>query len=423
MIGDPGRHMGQQEIPAAHARGRAALPLAGIRILDVASFIAAPVAATVLGDYGADVIKVEPPGEGDPNRTIAVVASGYPKSPINYPWHLDSRGKRSLVIDLKNERGRAAFDRLIATADVLVTNYPLASRQRLRLDYEDVAPINPRLIYASFTGYGETGPDADQVGFDTTAYFARSGIMDGARYDDAVPGVTMPAQGDRAAAVALAAAIMIALWNREKTGKGTKVSSSLFGNGIWANGNAVQAALVGAPLPKRPPPDRPRSALANVYRTRDGRWFQLTLVREDRDWPCVCRAIERDDLLRDTRFTDLPKRRANGAALAALLSDVFATRDFAEWRTRLKAQAIPFAPISRAEDLIEDEQAVAAGAIVPTAHIEMSRTLAAPFSLADVPLPPPGPGPSLGAHSEEVLREAGLTPDEISELRASGALG
>jgi len=415
--------MAQQTKPATEQRARAALPLSGIRILDVASFIAAPVAATVLGDYGADVIKVEPPGEGDPNRTIAVVASGYPKSPINYPWHLDSRGKRSLAIDLKNERARAAFDRLIVTADVLVTNYPLASRRRLRLDYEDVAPVNPRLIYASFTGYGETGPDADQVGFDTTAYFVRSGIMDGTRYDDAVPGVTMPAQGDRAAGVALAAAIMIALWNREKTGKGTKVSSSLFANGIWANGNAVQAALVGAPLPKRPPPDRPRSALANVYRTKDGRWFQLTLVREDRDWPGVCRGIERDDLLGDPRFTDLPKRRANGAALAALLSSAFATRDFAEWRTRLKAQGIPFAPISRAEDLVEDEQAVAAGAIVPTAHTEMPRTLAAPFSLADVPLLPPGPGPTLGAHSEAILQEAGLTSREISELRAMGALG
>jgi crotonobetainyl-CoA:carnitine CoA-transferase CaiB-like acyl-CoA transferase len=415
--------MGQQEISATDAYASDALPLSGIRILDVASFIAAPVAATVLGDYGADVIKVEPPGEGDPNRMIAVVASGYPKSPINYPWHLDSRGKRSLAIDLKNERARAAFDRLITTADVLVTNYPLASRRRLRLDYEDVARVNPRLVYASFTGYGETGPDADQVGFDTTAYFARSGIMDGTRYDDAVPGVTMPAQGDRAAGIALAAAIMIALWNRERTGKGTKVSSSLFANGIWANGNAVQAALVGAPLPKRPPPDRPRSALANVYQTKDDRWFQLTLVREDRDWPGVCRSIEREDLLGDPRFTDLPKRRANGAALAVILSHAFKTRDFAEWRTRLKAQAIPFAPISRAEDLVEDEQAVAAGAIVPTTHTGMPRTLAAPFSLADVPLPPPGPGPSLGAHSEEILREAGLTPEEIAELRASGALG
>ena len=267
--------MAQQARPAGLKHAPSTLPLSGIRILDVASFIAAPVAATVLGDYGADVIKVEPLGEGDPNRTIAVVASGYPKSPVNYPWHLDSRGKRSLAIDLKHEQARAAFDRVIATADVLITNYPLASRRRLRLDYEAVASVNPRLIYASFTGYGETGPDADQVGFDTTAYFARSGIMDGARYDDAVPGVTMPAQGDRAAAMALAAAIMIALWNREKTGKGTKVSSSLLANGIWANGNAVQAALVGAPLPKRPPPDRPRSALANVYRTKDGRWFQL----------------------------------------------------------------------------------------------------------------------------------------------------
>ena len=415
--------MAQQARPAGLKHAPSTLPLSGIRILDVASFIAAPVAATVLGDYGADVIKVEPLGEGDPNRTIAVVASGYPKSPVNYPWHLDSRGKRSLAIDLKHEQARAAFDRVIATADVLITNYPLASRRRLRLDYEAVASVNPRLIYASFTGYGETGPDADQVGFDTTAYFARSGIMDGARYDDAVPGVTMPAQGDRAAAMALAAAIMIALWNRERTGKGTKVSSSLLANGIWANGNAVQAALVGAPLPKRPPPDRPRSALANVYRTKDGRWFQLTLVREDRDWPGVCRALGREDLMEDLRFTDMPKRRANGAPLAAILGDAFATRDFAEWRTRLKAQALPFAPISRAEDLVEDEQAAAAGIIVPTTHTEMPHTLATPFSLSDVPLPPPGPGPSLGAHSDEILCEAGLSPEEIADMRASGALG
>ena len=414
--------MAQQVTPAAE-HARAALPLSGIRILDVASFIAAPVAATVLGDYGADVIKVEPPGEGDPNRTISVVASGYPKSPVNYPWHLDSRGKRSIAIDLKNQQARSAFDRLIATADVLITNYPLAARKRLRLDYEDVARVNPRLIYASFTGYGETGPDADQVGFDTNAYFARSGILDGARYDGAVPAVTMPAQGDRPAGIALATGIMIALWNRERTGRGTQVSSSLFANGIWANGNAVQAALIGAPLPKRPPLDRPRSALANAYRARDDRWFQLTLVREDRDWPGVCRAIEREDLLADARFTDLPLRRANGAPLAAILRSIFETRDFAEWRGRLKANAIPFAAISRAEDLVDDEQAVAAGVIVSTTHTEMPRTLAAPFSLRDVTLPAPGPGPALGAHSEDILCQAGVSAEEVAALKASGALG
>ena len=224
------------------------LPLAGIRILDVASFIAAPVAATVLGDYGADVIKVEPPGDGDANRNIAQLSAGYPKSPVSYPWHLDSRGKRSLAIDLKNERARLAFDRVIAGADVLITNYPLAVRQRLKLGYAEVSRVNSRLIYTSFTGYGESGPDADQLGFDVTAYFARSGIFDGSRYDGAPPGVSMPAQGDRAAGMALATGIMIALWNRQRTGRGTQVASSLLANGIWANANAVQAAMLGAAL-------------------------------------------------------------------------------------------------------------------------------------------------------------------------------
>jgi formyl-CoA transferase len=414
--------MAEDQEPAAADDRRAELPLSGIRILDVASFIAAPVAATVLGDYGADVIKVEPVIDGDPNRLISALSPGYPKSPVNYPWHLDSRGKRSLAIDLKNPAARAAFDRVVATADVLITNYPLASRKRLRLDYEDVAAINPRLIYASFTGYGEAGPDADQMGFDTNAYFARSGIFDGARYDEAYPGVAMPAQGDRPSGVALAAGIMIALWQRERTGRGTQVASSLLANGMWANGNAIQAALVGAALPKRPPPDRPRSAVANVYRTRDDRWFQLTLVREDHNWPGLCRAIARADLMADARFADTPARRSNAPALAAILRDTFASREFAHWRERLKANGIPFAAVSRAEDFIADEQAIAAGILVGTANPEMPRTLAAPFSIAGVTVPPASPGPTLGAHSVQILREAGLPAEEIAALQAAGAL-
>jgi len=398
------------------------LPLRGIRILDVASFIAAPVAATVLGDYGADVIKVEPVLDGDPNRLISVLSPGYPKCSVNYPWHLDSRGKRSLAIDLKNVRARALFDRVIASADVLITNYPASSRRRLRLTYEDVAKVNARLIYASLTGYGESGPEADQMGFDINAYFARSGIYDGSRYDDAVPGVSMPAQGDRPAGVALAAGIMIALWQRERTGRGSKVASSLLANGMWANANAIQAALLGAALPQRPPPERPRSALSNVYRTQDERWFQLTLVREDRDWPALCRAVGRADLLQDTRFADTPSRRRHASALAAALRELFATRPFAHWRERLKENGIAFACIARAQDFAEDEQAVAAGILVETANPEMPRTIAAPFSIADVKLPPACPGPAHGAHSAEVLREVGIGAAEIAALAAAGAL-
>ena len=409
-------------MPDASEKEQPRLPLSGIRILDAASFIAAPVAATVLGDYGADVIKVEPPGEGDPNRAIMMLSAGYPKSHVNYPWRLNSRGKRSLAIDLKNPLAREAFDRVLAAADVLIVNYPPAVRAKLRLTYEDVAKVNPRLIYASFTGYGETGPDADQVGFDANGS-SRSGIFDGARYDGGVPAVSMPAQGDRAAGMALAIGIMVALWNRERTGLGTKVSSSLLANGISANANVVQAAMLGAELPKRPPPDRPRSALTNVYETRDGRWVQMTVVKEDRNWPELCRALGREELIGDPRFVETPKRRANSAELAAIMRAEFAARDIAQCRAMLKRAGVPFAEIKSAGEVARDEQAVAAGIYVATDNPEMPTTVAAPFSLDDVSLPPPKPGPALGAHSVDVLREAGVSSDDIAKLQASGGLG
>ena len=392
------------------------LPLSGIRVLDVASFIAAPVAATILADFGADVIKVEPIEGGDPNRHIRGAAA-YPDSAVNYPWHLDSRGKRSLAIDLKDEVARRAFDKVIASADVLITNFPPAVRKRLALDYETVRPVHPGLIYAAFTGYGETGPDADQLGFDINAFFARSGIMDGARYDDAYPAVAMPAQGDRSSGVGLALAVMMALWNRQKTGEGTLVTSSLLANGIWANANFAQAALIESTFPKRPPPDRPRTAVANVYETRDGRWLQLTLVREERDWPTLCAAIERNDLMADPRFAETPQRRANGADLASELRGTFLSRDVADWRQILKSHGIAFSILNRAQDLPHDEQVLASGAIVATANPEMPRTIAVPFALADVTIPPAEPAPELGQHSEIVLREAGISDAVIAELR------
>jgi crotonobetainyl-CoA:carnitine CoA-transferase CaiB-like acyl-CoA transferase len=409
------------DAPASAEPPLSTLPLAGIRVIDAASYIAAPCAATVLGDYGADVVKVEPPGLGDPNRGMYTLAA-YPAHEVNYPWHLDGRGKRSLAIDLKNEAARAALDRLIAQADVLIVNYPPQVRSRLRLDYESVAGVNPRLIYASMTGYGETGPDADQAGFDINAYFARSGILDLARYDEALPGVVMPAQGDRAAGIALAMGIMLALWNREKTGRGTMVASSLLANGIWANGNFAQGALIGARMPKRPPPDRPRSAVSNVYRTSDERWLQLTIVDEERHFPVLARALGCEQVLADPRFATRELRRADSAALAAIFAERFAERTLAEWQARLKGCGLPFAAVSRAVDLPEDAQAHAAGIFADTIIPDMPKTIAPPFTLADVALPPARPGPGLGEHSREVLAEAGLDEAEIAALVASGAI-
>ena len=403
------------------ATAPSSLPLTGIRVLDLASYIAAPVAATVLADYGADVVKVEPPGRGDPNRMMYTLAA-YPQHEVNYPWHLDARGKRSLAIDLKDEAAREALYRLIGQADVFIINLPLSVRERLKLDHATVAALNPRLIYASFTGYGEEGPDADQPGFDTNAYFARAGLLDGCRYDDALPGVVMPGQGDRAAAIALAMGIMVALWNREKTGRGTKVSSSLFANGIWANGNIVQGALLGAAMPKRPPPHTPRSAVSNLYRMADERWVQLTVVDEPKQFPVLCKALDREFAITDPRFTTLELRRKNSAVLAAIFAEAFAAQPYAFWRERLKTFGLPFAVINRASDLAGDEQAVAAGIFVETANPELPLTLALPFTIDDVTLPPPRPGPALGEHSAEVLAEAGFTPEEIAALKSRGVV-
>jgi formyl-CoA transferase len=404
------------------AQHSGAPPLTGIRVLDVSTFIAAPLAATVMADYGADVIKVEAPGGGDPNRTTKEIAS-YPKSPVNYPWEMDSRGKRSIVIDLRQPAGQQVLGRLIKRADVLITNFPLEVRARLGLAYERVAPLNDRLVYASFTGYGEHGPDAHQLGFDATAYFARSGLADCNRYEGQPPGVAMPAQGDRGSGMTLFGAIMLALFQRQGTGRGTLVTSSLLANGLWANGVGAQAALVGAFLPPRPPRDRPRSAIANIYRTRDDRWLQLTIVQEERMWPTFCRVMELGALEHDPRFAETATRRANAAALTAILDPIFSARDFADWRALFQQHGIPFGLIFSLRDLPSDEQAVASGAVVATGNPDMPLTLAAPFGLASAPVPPATRAPGLGEHTDAILAEAGLTSVEIAALRSKLIVG
>jgi crotonobetainyl-CoA:carnitine CoA-transferase CaiB-like acyl-CoA transferase len=399
------------------------LPLTGLRVLDLASFIAGPVATTVMGDYGAEVIKVEPPGEGDPQRKLGQ-AHSIPQHPVNFCWHFVNRNKRAMVLDLKHAEGRAAFDRLVKTADVMVVNFPLKVRERLRMRYADVAPLNPRLIYASMTGYGEQGPDAEQPGFDSTAFFARSGLLDALTYDGGPPAFSLPAQGDQMAGMNLFAAISMALLHRERTGEGSEVSSSLLAGGLWSNAMLAQGALLGAFVAPRPPRTKPRSALANQYRTSDGRWIQLTIVREEKLWPELCTAMEREDLLGDPRFQTTELRRAHAPDLAAILDPIFASRPWPEWRTRLRRHEITFGLLGVLRDVPQDEQAVANGAIVKSAVPEMPRTISAPIRLSFAPTPNvPGLAPAHGQHTDEILAELGYSTAEIGRLRESGALG
>ena len=398
-----------------------ALPMAGLRVLDISSFIAAPAAAVVLGDWGADVIKVEGP-DGDANRRIMHDSANYPKADVNYPWQMDSRNKRSIVLDLKVPEARAALDMLVVSADVLICNFPPPVRDKLKLGYDDLKALNPRLIYASLTGYGETGPDRDRPGFDVTAYFARSGLLEAQRYEGGPPGVPGPAQGDRATAMALVSAILMAVIHRMKTGEGSWVGTSLIGNGLWSCGVIAQAALVGAFLPHRPPPDRPRSALGNIYRTSDDRWLQLTIVREDRMWAPLCRALERPELVDDPRFAATDERRRRSAELATIFRDAFETKPYEHWRQALARHEITFGVISRPQDIPDDVQAVHAGAVVETAIPEMPRTLANPIRTSFAQQRVAHPAPTLGQHTDEILGEIGLTPDQIATLRTAGAV-
>ena len=397
--------------------------LSGIRVLDVGSFIAGPAAATVMGDFGAEVIKIEPP-EGDPYRQL-YKAPGNPESDRDYCWILDSRNKQSLALDLKRPEAREVMARLVRGADVFLTNLPLDVRARLGIGWKDLEPINDRLIYASLTAYGETGPEANKTGFDSTAWWARSGLMDNVRSSpDAPPARSLPGMGDHATAMALFGAIMLGLYRRERTGKGGMVATSLMANGLWSNALLAQAMLCGAPFKLRPPREQALNALNNLYQAGDGRWFMLVLVSEERQWPAFLQALERPDLADDPRFATKEARHANARTLIVELDRIFATRSYEEWRARLDAAGVTFGGVGRLQDIEGDRQMRESGAVKPLHDPEAGAalTIDSPIGIAGVEKQPAGPAPQIGAHSDAVLRSCGYDDAAIAELRRAGVI-
>src|ERR1700676_5037601 len=248
----------------------------GLKVVDFASFIAGPSAAVILSDFGAEVIKVEPPA-GDLWR-IGHKIPPQPQAKEPYPWHLANRNKRGITLDLKNPGSRQVLEKLVTWADVLIVNTPHPARKKLQLEYDDVAPWNARLIYADVTGFGEKGPDAALPGFDITSYWARSGLLSMTRDAGAPPTWPVAGSGDNATAVGLYSAIVTALYRRERTGEGSYVTTSLLATGVWSASVSVQAALCDAKF--FGPHDRknPANAALNVYRAADDTWFVLIVT-------------------------------------------------------------------------------------------------------------------------------------------------
>ena len=375
----------------------------GLKVVDMASFIAGPGAAVILSDFGADVVKVEPP-HGDTWR-IGYKVPPEPAAEDNYPWHLNNRNKRGLALDLKAPEAKDVLRRLVEWADVLIVNTPHSARKKIGLEYDDVKAWNPRLIYADLTGFGEAGPDAHLPGFDITAYWARSGLLSLTRDAGAPPTLPVSGSGDHATAVGLFSAIVTGLYRRERTGEGSYVSTSLLASGIWACGVMVQAALAGATF--YPPHDRkePSSATFNLYRAADDTWFLIVMTPDK--WPALTTAIGRAELAADPRFADPAKQVANAVELTAILDEAFAGQPMSHWAQVLDAAGVPFGAVRDPADVIRDPQLVANNIVVPLegAGGKLTSTVSSPIEVHGVTKHPAHRAPELGEHNEEILRE------------------
>src|SRR5271170_771092 len=392
----------------------------GLKVVDLASFIAGPSAAVILSDFGADVIKVEPPS-GDLWRHGHQIPP-QPRAADPYPWHLANRNKRGITLDMKSTSARPVLERLVKWADVLIVNTPHPARKRLRLEYEDVAQWNARLIYADLTGFGEKGPDANLPGFDITSYWARSGLLSMTRDAGAPPTWPVAGSGDNATAVGLYYAIVTALYRRERTGQGSSVTTSLLAQGVWSASVSIQAALCEANFFGLHDRMHPANAALNVYRASDETWFVL-IVTPDK-LAAVAQAIGRADLLTDPRFNDPVKLMQNMPQLAEILDKVFAAQPMAHWYQVFNGVHVTFGAVRGPREVIEDPQLQLNDIVVPLdgAGGKLATTISSPIQVHGIAKVPAKRAPALGEHNEEVLKQLGFSGSEIDALRASGAV-
>ena len=392
----------------------------GLKVVDFASFIAGPSAAVILSDFGADVIKVEPPS-GDLWRHAHQIPP-QPQATDPYPWHLANRNKRGIALDLKSPSAEQVVEKLVKWADVLIVNTPHPARKRLKLEYDDVVAWNSRLIYADLTGFGEKGPDADLPGFDITSYWARSGLLSMTRDVGLPPTWPVAGSGDNATAVGLYSAIVTALYRRERTGKGSYVTTSLLAEGVWAASVSIQAALCDAKFYGLHDRKNPANAALNVYRSADDTWFVL-IVTSDK-LAAVAKAIGRPDLLTDPRFADPAKLIANMPQLTAILDEVFGAQPMAHWYEVFSGIHVTFGAVRAPQEVIEDPQLRANDIVVPLegAGGKLTSTISSPIQVHGVSKVSAKRAPEIGEHNDQVLQELGFNAIEIDGLRASGTI-
>jgi crotonobetainyl-CoA:carnitine CoA-transferase CaiB-like acyl-CoA transferase len=398
----------------------------GVRILEVAEHTFVPAASALLADWGAEVIKIEHVERGDAMRGLASSGLAIMGTSVHVLLEHSNRGKKSLALDLTSDDGLDILYRLAATCDVFLTNKLPGVRTKLKIDLDDIRAHNPDIIYARGTGQGERGPDADKGSYDSLAYWCRSGIAMGLKYEgeDHVPPPPGPAFGDSIGAMTVAGGIMGALFHRERTGEATTVDVSLLGTGLWSHGAALALSLQ-LQVPWRPPPKGAPTGnpLTGTYRTADDRYVSLTCLQAAKYWPLICKVVDRPDLAADERFADSVSIKENCGAATAALAEVFAGRPAAEWRERLADFSGQWAMVQDTLEVAEDPQTVANGYVADCETADGT-----PFKLAAAPVQydgrPAAPtrAPEFNEHGDAILAELGLDTEAILDLKIRGVV-
>ena len=397
-------------------------PLAGVKVVELGVWVAGPAAGLLLAAWGADVVKIEPPGIGDPGRLFGRMLGG--DLPFNPPFEMDNRNKRSIAIDLTRPAGHALGVELIERADVFVTNVRPGALARLGLDPVALLSVHPRLVYALLTGYGSSGPDANRAAYDIAAFWARSGVAGLLTQPGGQPPFQRGGMGDHGAGLSAAAGICAALFARERSGRGQLVETSLLRQGLYTISFDLATALrfgVQIAVGNRKTMGNPS---INCYQDRDGRWFWIVGLEGERHWPPLARAVGHPEWIADARFATPLVRAQNAPELIALLDGVFATRTRDEWAKVFAGEKdFWWAPVQTVDEVLADPQVAACGGLVDVPDGESTTPFpATPVDFSGTPWAPRSMAPALGEHTDEVLLELGRDADAVAALRRDGVV-
>jgi crotonobetainyl-CoA:carnitine CoA-transferase CaiB-like acyl-CoA transferase len=396
-------------------------PMDGIKVVELGVWVAGPSCAAMLCDWGADVIKIEPP-TGDPFRGLFASALGA-AIPVNPPFEIDNRGKRSVCLNMENDEGRAIVQRLVQECDVFVSNMRPRVLEQFGIGYEQVREKNPRIIYCQVTGQGPDTPDANRAAYDVGGFWSRAGVGASLTPEDAPIPQQRGGMGDHMTGLSAAAAVGAALFARERTGQGQRVAASLVRTGVymmgWDYSLEMRLGVKTRPYTRFEAPN----PLINCFQTKDGRWIWLLLLQGDRHWPDLLRAVNRHDLRDDPRFDNIIKRRDNARAIVEELDQEFAKRTLDEWAPILDREDVWWAPVNTIEEARKDPVVVQSGAFAQVEGPDGAIPLVnSPVDFYGTPSAPRGISPELGQHTEEVLLELGYDWDAIIKLKDAGAI-